>query len=336
MTRKLVGACLVAVSLSGAVVAAATHAIVEPRVPRPDNVTRPSLLAFMEAVPNPTIVLRVPAPQARVTQAEGQQGSADLNQAYLAFERELVKAGFTVRDRGLLEEILRSNQNLDYRVIQQKIDVQLILEIVSIGQRSYNTDTYIDANSHRERRLKQGEFQITGWHFEGRVVMVGTGEIGGIYAADVVPQALHFVVAGNKVYNAAADGRVDRANVGYGFGPVQAAAPAFVNALLSSLMPARSRLALGLEVAALTPDAIKRLGVRVPKKVRGVLIVGIAPNGRAHTAGLRVGDVIEQFDGREVQSPEDVTTALTLAGPRPLSMRINRGGKAMPVTVPAP
>ena len=332
MYPRVFGLCLLVVSVSG-VASAANHVVVQPRVPPPDNVTQPALAAFMRGNPNPTIVLRVPAPQALVAQAQGQQGSADLNQGYLAIEKELVRAGFTVRDRGLLQEILRSNQNLDYRGIQQKIDAQLILEIVSIAPREYNTDAYVDVKSHREGRLKKGAFPISGWHFESRVVIVSSGEIGGFYALDVVPQGMHFLVSGNRVVNASPQGRRDDAHIGYGVSLVQSA-PSFVGLLVSSLKPA-ARPALGVRVSAITPAVVRELGFKIPKKAQGAIIVGIEPNSRAEGSGLRLGDVIEQVNGAAVHGPEDVVGALSRAGAQAIALTLNRGGKQVLITVPA-
>jgi hypothetical protein len=334
MYPKVLGVCLLGITLSSAA-AAATHVVVQPRVPPPDNVTQPALLTFMKTVRNPTIVLRVPAPQTLVTQAQGQQGSADLGQGYLTIEKELVKAGFTVRDRGLLVEILRSNQNLDYGVIQQKIDAQLILEIVSIQQRSYGNDVYVDANNHREGRLKRGEFPISGWHFESRIIMVDSGEIGGIYTVDVAPEGLHFLVSRNDVFNATPQGKRDREHVGYGVGSAQDAAPEFIRMLVSSLIPTAARASLGVRIAPMTSDAIRELGFKIPKNAKGVLVTGVSPNSRASASGLYLGDIIEQVDGRTVQSPQDVVSAVNEAGGGAITLTINRGGKKISIIVPA-
>lgn len=331
MYRTALTACLLVIAAGAA--DASTHVVVQPKVPPPDNLTQPALLAFMRTSPSPTIVLRVPAPQGSVTQSQGPQGSADLNQGYLAIEKELVKAGFTVRDRGLLQEILRSNQNLDYRSIQQKIDAQLILEIVSLEPRSYNTDTYVDAKSHRDGQLKKGEFHISGWHFDSRLVMVATGEIGGIYTVDVVPQGMHFIVSGSKFYNATPQGRRDDAHTGYGVTLTQSA-PSYVSMLLSSLRPNTRQL--GVRVAPITPEIVRELGFKIPKKTKGVIVVAIEPNSRAEAAGLRLGDVIENINGQAVQAPEDVVNGASQAATQPIALTVNRGGKQTAVKVPAP
>ena len=336
-----VSVCLFGIALSG-VASAATHVVVEARVPQPDNVTKPALLAFMKTVVNPTIVLRVPAPQTLVTQAQGQQSSVDLGQGYLTIEKELVKAGFSVRDRGLLEEILRSTQNLDYRAIQQKIDAQLILEIVSIQPRDYGNDVYVEAKNHKEGRMKRGVFPISGWHFEARLVMVSTGEIGGIYSVDVAPAGgLHFLMYGNEtVLNATPEGELVRVkgqtlSGGWNAGTAEQAAPAFVRLLVSSIIPTAARASLGVNLAQMTPDVIRRLGFKLPKNAKGVLVAGIVPNSRASESGLQLGDIIEQVNGRTVQSPDEVVSARGDAPDQPITLTVNRGGRTIAITVPA-
>ena len=337
MHLKPWGALVLALAFAATSSAAPTDlVIVQPHVAQPDNITRPALVTFMRQTESPTIVLRVPAPQAAVSQSQGSQGSADLNQAYLAIEKELVKAGFVVRDRGLLEEILRSNQNLDYKGIQQKIDAQLILEIVSIAPRSYATNAFVDARNHRDGQLKSGDFAISGWHFESRVVMVNSGEIGGIYSADIVPQDLHFIVAGRRILNATAQGKVDKEHLGYGFGPVEQAAPLFVRTFIFELKPSLARAGLGVFVEPMTPDNVKKLGFKIPKKVNGVIVASVERQSRAAESGLQAGDVIEAINGHSVIAPNDVVAATSLSGTMPMQVKVNRGGKELSLTVPAP
>jgi hypothetical protein len=212
------------------------YVVVEPRMPTADAVTQPALQRFMRSVQRPTIVLRVPSPQRQVTQSQAQQGEAEMSRAYNLIEKELVKAGFTVRDRGLLEEVLRSTQNLDYQVIEDKINAQLILEIVSIQARSYKNDEYLRVKDRGVGRLQKGAFPIDGWQFECKVVLVNSGEIGGIYTIHVAPTDNHFFLTGEKFQNAGEQGRADTAHLGYGTSP-EAAAQGFVTKLISYLRP---------------------------------------------------------------------------------------------------
>lgn len=222
----------VAVAVSGCL----THVVVRPQIPGPEPVSQPALQTFMRSVGNPMIVLRVPSPQSQVTEAQKSQGDATMNQGYNLIERELVKAGFTVRDRGLLEAVLRSNQDLDYRLIQQKVNAQLILEIVSISERSYDSDQYLRVKDRATGRLESGAFPLSGWQFECKVVLVDSGEIGGIYTIHIAPQENHFLVSGSNFRNASSQGREERQYRGYGL-ELQEAIEPFVRELIFELRP---------------------------------------------------------------------------------------------------
>lgn len=210
--------------------------VAPPQIPGPEPVSQPALQTFMRSVGNPTIVLRVPSPQSQVTEAQKSQGDAVMNQAYNLIERELVKAGFTVRDRGLLEAVLRSNQDLDYRLIQQKVNAQLILEIVSISEHAYNSDQYSRVKDRAIGRLESGAFPLSGWQFECKVVLVESGEIGGIYTIHIAPQQNYFMVSGSNFRNATPQGREDRQSLGYGL-ELQATIEPFVRELIFQLKP---------------------------------------------------------------------------------------------------
>ncbi len=67
---------------------------------------------------------------------------------------------------------------------------------------------------------------------------------------------------------------------------------------------------------------------------RGLLIVGITPDGPAEAAGLLIGDVLIEFDGQPVSSPEDLLDLLTAdrVG-RAVQAKLLRGGASREVSV---
>jgi S1-C subfamily serine protease len=186
-------------------------------------------------------------------------------------------------------------------------------------------------------------FPIAGWHFESRIVMVSTGEIGGIYSVDVAPAGgLHFLLNGDEsVLNATPEGEPVRVrgqtlSGGWNAGTAEQAAPAFVRLLVSSLIPTAARASLGINLASMTSERIRSLGFKLPKNAKGVLVAGIEPNSRASASGLQLGDIIEQVNGRTVQSPEEVVAARGDVTDQPITLTVNRGGKTISITVPAP
>jgi serine protease Do len=82
----------------------------------------------------------------------------------------------------------------------------------------------------------------------------------------------------------------------------------------------------GLTVEPLSAEQARTLGVK------GVVITGVQPSGRAAEAGLRSGDVIEEVDGKAVESVDAFRTALK-AGDRPALLLVHRSGATLFVTV---
>jgi S1-C subfamily serine protease len=67
---------------------------------------------------------------------------------------------------------------------------------------------------------------------------------------------------------------------------------------------------------------------------RALLVVGISPGSPSEQAGLLVGDALIEFEGRAIQSPEDLLDALAgKAVGSVASLRVLRGGTIQPLTV---
>ncbi len=90
---------------------------------------------------------------------------------------------------------------------------------------------------------------------------------------------------------------------------------------------------LGVYIQRLTPDMAETL--RVPGK-KGALIADVTKDGPAEKAGLKSGDVIVSFDGREVNDEHDLPQIVATTKPgKKVDVRIFRDGKEMtiPVTI---
>jgi serine protease Do len=57
------------------------------------------------------------------------------------------------------------------------------------------------------------------------------------------------------------------------------------------------------------------------------VIAEVDPSGRAASAGLREGDVIQQVNGRSVRTPAEVKSALNATTDRPAVLLIAREGR---------
>jgi serine protease Do len=83
----------------------------------------------------------------------------------------------------------------------------------------------------------------------------------------------------------------------------------------------------GLTLQPLTPDIADQL--ELPKNTSGVVIAEVDPSGRAASAGLREGDVIQQVNGRSVRTPAEVKSALDASTDRPAVLLITRDGRSV-------
>jgi Do/DeqQ family serine protease len=80
---------------------------------------------------------------------------------------------------------------------------------------------------------------------------------------------------------------------------------------------------LGLTVEPLTPDMARQEGLAGRK---GLVVVGVDPNGPASNAGFRAGDVIREVNGKPVSDVADLKAAVRASGDRPALVLVNRDG----------
>jgi len=91
----------------------------------------------------------------------------------------------------------------------------------------------------------------------------------------------------------------------------------------------RGYLGIAGQPVALSDDQARELG-----REQGLLVVGVTSGSPAAAAGLIVGDIVLDFDGRAVDSPEDLLDLLRgdRVG-RPVPLRVLRGGQSRDVDV---
>jgi S1-C subfamily serine protease len=108
-----------------------------------------------------------------------------------------------------------------------------------------------------------------------------------------------------------------------GFGVVIPSSIAWASAaqLLATGSPRRSFIGLAVQPVQLPP-------VHRPEgRERALLVVAVSPGSPAESAGVIVGDVLLEFDGRPTESPEHLLDLLTASRVGvPLSARTLRGG----------
>jgi S1-C subfamily serine protease len=87
---------------------------------------------------------------------------------------------------------------------------------------------------------------------------------------------------------------------------------------------------LGLDLQPLTPEMAQRL--QIPD-TRGMLITGVDPSGAAAEKGVQRGDILLEVNRKEVESFEDVKSALEQSATRPVLLLISRGGQTSYITI---
>ncbi len=142
-----------------------------------DVLVTSELRALLEKNPRPKLVIRVSNPPANVTEAE------KFNSYVNSFERVLIENGFTVRDRALLENLMRSG-NTDYQTIREKIDTDLIIDILALEFDIANPlKTYLDYKSGREEyfRYEHNHVDCRLAVLACRLTIVSKGQLGGMF-----------------------------------------------------------------------------------------------------------------------------------------------------------
>lgn len=89
--------------------------------------------------------------------------------------------------------------------------------------------------------------------------------------------------------------------------------------------------ALGATLEPLDARAARVLGGG--SRVDEMVVTSVAAGGRASAAGLRVGDVVEQVDGKD---PANLDAAIDAVSTDPTEIVVNRHGSRVMLNVPAP
>lgn len=91
------------------------------------------------------------------------------------------------------------------------------------------------------------------------------------------------------------------------------------------------RSAVGVQVASVLPDDVARLGLSV---ALGALVRVVVPGGPADVAGLKVDDVIMEFDGKPIVGPERLRWLASLAGVgNEVPLKVARGSRLFELKV---
>ncbi|GAB3695387.1 hypothetical protein GCM10027592_17560 [Spirosoma flavus] len=135
---------------------------------------------------NPVIVRQVGngRSSAKVQYVDSQYDETAL---YNAIEKQLFKEGFSVRDRGLFNQVLDANQSIAYSNISSLTDTDLILELVRLDNPIGYTTNVCYTESDDQQKLINEYRDMRGASVEFKLVYVKTNEIVGSYKIHYTP-----------------------------------------------------------------------------------------------------------------------------------------------------
>jgi hypothetical protein len=160
-------------------------------------VLTPELKTLLVETPKPKIVIRVQNPPANVTEAE--KFNSYINQ----IEKVFIQNGYIVRDRALLENLMRSG-NLDYKSIKDKIDTDLIIDILGLEFDIPNpVKTFFNETTQKEEPFATplNFVDCLKAKLECRLTIVDKGQLGGlmtIFASRCDSENLQIIVNGYR------------------------------------------------------------------------------------------------------------------------------------------
>jgi hypothetical protein len=146
-----------------------------------------NLKEFFKANRTPNIVLRVPNSADKATSNTSM--TADNNVFYNAIEKELLKQGYSVRDRGLFNEIINKSGSTDYSKIKDLTNTDLILEVVNIDPKViYSTNKITQVGKKKtSEQIGNIDYKRYGASVEYKLIMVNNNEISGTYKYNYQP-----------------------------------------------------------------------------------------------------------------------------------------------------
>ncbi len=90
---------------------------------------------------------------------------------------------------------------------------------------------------------------------------------------------------------------------------------------------------LGVSIQPLTPELAKGFGLKEPN---GVLLSDVVQDSPAAKAGLLAGDIIQEFDGKKVDSPQDLQKVVAVTPPGkgvPIKVWRDKGQKTLEIKI---
>lgn len=148
---------------------------------KPEIIATPMIKEYIKTHPNPSIVLKAPNSESKSTQSDPN------SYIYNAIEKELLIAGFDVRDRGLFNEIISKSRDINYEDLQKLTGTELILELVQVSTSvEYVTNKFYTRDG-AERVSSEVNFKKYGAVIEFKMTLIEKNQFAGSYTFNYVP-----------------------------------------------------------------------------------------------------------------------------------------------------
>lgn len=143
-------------------------------------IATPQIKDYLKKNPNPTIVLKAPNSENKATQSDPN------SYIYNAIEKELLLAGFNVKDRGLFNEVVGKSKEINYEELKKLTNTQLLLELVNVSTRvEYGTNVFITENG--DEKVANQNFKLYGAVIEFKLTIIETNQFAGSYSFYITP-----------------------------------------------------------------------------------------------------------------------------------------------------
>lgn len=152
-----------------------------------ETVANENLKNFFRSNPQPSVLLRVPNSNDRASSNTSTNNTSNL--LFNTIEKEFLKAGFSVRDRGLFNELIGKASISDYSKIKELTNTDIIIEIANINLSvDYTTNRFTEKIGNKVTE-KVGNYSYTekGASVEYKIILVRTNEVAGAYKFNYQP-----------------------------------------------------------------------------------------------------------------------------------------------------
>ena len=144
-------------------------------------IATPMIKEYLKKQPNPAIVLKAPNTENKSTQADPN------SYIYNAIEKELLLAGFDVKDRGLYNEVVNKSKEINYDDLKKLTQTDLILELVQVSTNiEHGTNMYYRKDG-TEKIRKDHTFRKYGAVIEFKLTLIENNQYAGSYSFNYTP-----------------------------------------------------------------------------------------------------------------------------------------------------